>query len=113
MAHKASRPGLNPVRNAPIEITVDRDIPPKLPDTANLVFTRSRNEYSEIIAIPESVREENKSPPLKKLTGRINQWMEVCIVIGLTLFPKTKPQSQRMTSRATTKGEYVSPHVIE
>jgi hypothetical protein len=72
MVHKASRPGLISVRNAAIVITVDRDIPPKLPDTTNFVFTRSRNEYREMMAMAESVREENKSPPLKKLTRRIN-----------------------------------------
>jgi len=43
-------------------------IPPKLPDTTNLVFTRSKNEYKEMRAIAASVRVENKRPPLKKLT---------------------------------------------
>jgi hypothetical protein len=107
MVHKASRPGLKSVRNAAIVITADKDIPPKLPDTTNLVFTRSRNEYREMMAMTESVTEENKSPPLKKLTRTINQQTKVYTAIGLTLSPKTKPRSQRMTSRATTKGGHV------
>jgi hypothetical protein len=51
---------------------MDIDIPPKLPDTTNLVFTRSKNAYREIIAIAESVKVENKRPPLKKLTRVIS-----------------------------------------
>ena len=43
-------------------------IPPKLPDTTNLVFTRSKNEYKEMSAIAARVKVENKSPPFKKLT---------------------------------------------
>jgi hypothetical protein len=43
-------------------------IPPKLPDTTNLVFTRSKNEYKEMRAIAARVKVENKRPPLKKLT---------------------------------------------
>jgi hypothetical protein len=113
MAHKACRPGLKSVRNTAIVIIAGRDIPPKLPDTTNLVFTRSKNEYREIIAMTESVMEENRSPPLKKLTGTINKETKVCTAIRLTLSPKTILRSQRMTSRATTKGGHVPPHVIE
>lgn len=43
-------------------------VPPKLPDTTNLVFTRSKNEYKEMRAIAASVKVENKRPPFKKLT---------------------------------------------
>jgi hypothetical protein len=48
--------------------TMGTSIPPKLPDTTNLVFTRSKNEYKEMRAIAASVKVENKRPPLKKLT---------------------------------------------
>jgi hypothetical protein len=48
--------------------TTEMKIPPKLPETTNLVFTRSKNEYKEMRAIAASVKVENKRPPLKKLT---------------------------------------------
>jgi hypothetical protein len=41
--------------------------PPKLPEATNLVSTRSKKEYSEIIAMKMIVIAENKIPPLKKL----------------------------------------------
>jgi hypothetical protein len=44
-----------------------QDIPPKLPETTNLVLTRSKKEYREMSAMPEIIREENKRPPLKNL----------------------------------------------
>ena len=64
MVHKASRPGLKSVRNAAVVILATLS-PLKLPDTTNLVFTRRRNEYSEMTAMAESVREENKVPHVK------------------------------------------------
>ena len=72
MVRKAFRPGLKSISKCSVMITMDRDIPPKLPDTTNLVFTRSKNEYRETRATVESVIEENKRPPLKKLTRTIN-----------------------------------------
>jgi hypothetical protein len=59
-----------------VAITADTGVPPKLPDTTSLVFTRSKNEYREMIAIAESVRVENKRPPLRKLTQGNQQRME-------------------------------------
>ena len=91
MVHKACRPGLKSVRNAAIVITADRDIPPKLPDTTNLVFTRSKNEYREMMAMTESVIEENRSPPLKKLEGTINQRTKVCTASDLRFPQKQNP----------------------
>jgi len=40
------------------------NLPPKLPDTTNLVLTNRINEYSEIRAMSESVIKENNIPPL-------------------------------------------------
>jgi len=85
-------------------ITAGRDIPPKLPDTTNLVFTRSKNEYREMRAMAESVIEENKRPPLKKLTRTIKQRTRVQTAVELTLFPKIKPPSRQKISKATIKG---------
>ena len=42
-------------------------IPPKLPETTNLVFTNRRKEYKEIKAMNVNIALENKMPPLKKL----------------------------------------------
>jgi hypothetical protein len=112
MVHKASRPGLKSVRNAAIVITAGRDIPPKLPDTTNLVFTRSRNEYREMIAMAESVIEENKSPPLKKLTRTINQRTKVCTAITYA-FPKNKTPVPTNDFKSYDKRWARSPHVIE
>lgn len=39
-------------------------IPPKLPDTTNLVLTRSRKEYKEMVAMKTKVTAENNRPPL-------------------------------------------------
>jgi len=39
-------------------------VPPKLPETINLVLTKSKNEYSEMIAMNVNVIIENKRPPL-------------------------------------------------
>lgn len=39
-------------------------IPPKLPETTNLVFTNSRNEYKEMQAMKTKVIDENSKPPL-------------------------------------------------
>ncbi len=40
---------------------------PKLPETTNLVLTRSKKEYNEISAMKISTPLENKIPPLKNL----------------------------------------------
>jgi hypothetical protein len=66
MGHKASRRDLETVSQtwSPQE---DTHIPPKLPETTNLVLTRSKKEYRETRAMPEIIREENKRPPLKNL----------------------------------------------
>ena len=42
---------------------------PKLPDTTNLVLTRSKNEYREMRAINVKTELENNIPPLKNLSG--------------------------------------------
>jgi hypothetical protein len=39
-------------------------VPPKLPETTNLVLTKSKNEYSEMRAMNVNVIIENKRPPL-------------------------------------------------
>jgi hypothetical protein len=67
MGHKASRRDLETVNIATWPRLEDTDIPPKLPETTNLVLTRSKKEYREMRAIPEIIREENKRPPLKNL----------------------------------------------
>jgi hypothetical protein len=41
--------------------------PPKLPETTNLVLTKSKNEYNEMRQMNVNVIIENKRPPLKKL----------------------------------------------
>jgi hypothetical protein len=41
--------------------------PPKLPETTNLVLTRSKNEYNEMKQMNVNVSIENRRPPLKKL----------------------------------------------
>jgi len=41
--------------------------PPKLPETTNLVLTKSKNEYNEMRQMNVNVTIENKRPPLKKL----------------------------------------------
>lgn len=94
-------------------ITVDRDIPPKLPDTTNLVFTRSKNEYREIIAMAESVIVENKSPPLKKLARTINQRTKMCTAIGTYAFPKNKTPVPTNDFKSYDKWWARSHHVIE
>jgi hypothetical protein len=39
-------------------------VPPKLPETTNLVFTNSKNEYREMAAMNTKVMAENNMPPL-------------------------------------------------
>jgi hypothetical protein len=68
-----------------------------------LVFTRSKNEYREMRAIAASTREENKRPPLKKLTMVSAQRRRILLTARLTPFPETKPQSQRTISEAKKK----------
>lgn len=113
MAHKASRPGLKSVRNAAILIIVDRDIPPKLPDIANLVSTRSRNEYREMTAMAERVIEENKSPPLKKLTQTINQQTKVVHCNWTYAFPKNKTPVPMNDFKSYDQMWARFPHAIE
>lgn len=43
------------------------DIPPKLPETTNLVSINSKNDHSEINAMNTRTRLENRIPPLKNL----------------------------------------------
>src|SRR6266851_3367143 len=102
--HKASRRDLETVRYATWSPSEDAYIPPKLPDTTNLVFTRSKNEYREMRAMAEIVREENRRPPLKKLMRMIDQRTAIGNAARLTLSPKTKRQFRRMISRAMKKG---------
>lgn len=73
-----------------VEGTVD--IPPKLPDTTNLVLTRSRKEYREIAAMNVKVRAENSSPPFKKLE------MIVSILIISSRVKYTRPSKEKHTS---------------
>lgn len=40
------------------------DLPPKLPETTNFVFTNRRKEYSEINAMKVRIALENRIPPL-------------------------------------------------
>lgn len=41
--------------------------PPKLPETTNLVLTKSKNEYREINAMNTKMKLEKRIPPLKNL----------------------------------------------
>jgi 2-oxoglutarate dehydrogenase complex dehydrogenase (E1) component-like enzyme len=95
-----------------VAITADRDIPPKLPDTTNLVFTRSKNEYREIMAIAESVRAENKRPPFKKLTRVISNRRRCALPLNLR-FPQKQNASPDERLQELRKKVSTLPHVIE
>lgn len=43
------------------------DVPPKLPETTNLVLTNNRKDHNETKAMKVRTRVENKSPPLRNL----------------------------------------------
>ena len=40
------------------------DVPPKLPETTNLVLTNNKKDHSEIKAMKTRTKPENKIPPL-------------------------------------------------
>ena len=90
MDRKASPRDLEQVRNAAQPPRKDEYIPPKLPDTTNLVFMSNKNEYREMMAIAESVSVENRRPPLKKLVSTISQRMVVITATETYAFPKNK-----------------------
>ena len=58
------------VRN--VYFTTQGIIPPKLPETTNLVLTSNKNEYSEMSAIKMRTPLENKIPPLKNLDDTVS-----------------------------------------
>ena len=43
------------------------DVPPKLPETTNLVLTNNKKDHNEIKAMKTRTKLENKIPPLKNL----------------------------------------------
>jgi hypothetical protein len=73
MGRKVSPRDLNISQECSEAAREDRAVPPKLPDTTNLVFTSSKNEYRETIAIAESITVENRRPPLRKLIRIVSQ----------------------------------------
>lgn len=45
-------------------LTVEADVPPKLPETTNLVLIKSKKDHSEIKPTKTRTKLENKIPPL-------------------------------------------------
>jgi hypothetical protein len=86
------------------------DIPPKLPDTTNLVLMRSRKEYREMRAMPEIVKAENKRPPLKKLMQVISQRIGGRYCSTTHAFPKNKTPVPTNDFKSYAKKKVVTRH---
>ena len=67
------------------------DLPPKLPETTNLVLTRSRKEYREMSAMNVKMALENNIPPLKKLYAwsaiSMGSWIKITYALPRKRIP--------------------------
>lgn len=64
MDHKVFLRYLSELLSWGIPPIAPQDVPPKLPETTNLVWTNNKNDHSETEAMNTRTTLENKIPPL-------------------------------------------------